>query len=228
MAEWLRQIATSVAVSVLAGAFSLVMWVWCILLRSDTRQLDRLDRYIAAGHQVLAVFWHGKYLPLFALAQGKQVVVITVNSFRGRIIAAISRRFGYRPVLLPTNANSHGFPALVQQVEAHAKLLALALDGPSGPYQHIRTGALHLSAGHGVKLVPIGVASEWKIVLGSRWDRQEIPLPFSRVALAVGEMIDLAAIPGAREPKEAEAAVRQGMDQTELEAAEILSAMTRR
>ena len=225
MAERIRKIATSIGVRLVAGAFVAILRMWSASLRKDTGQLDRLDRHIAEGHQVLAVFWHGKYLPLFPLAKGKNAIVITVNSFRGRVIGEICKRFGYRPVLLPTEANSHGFPELVRQVKESASLIALALDGPTGPYHRIRSGALTLSAIHGVALAPIGVASSRKIVMRSRWDRQEAPLPFSRVAVAVGEMIEFSKEEDQLDVKLMEQIVQQRMNAVQCEAEAILDGM---
>lgn len=221
MSEFWRRFAVSLGVRVVAGTLIAVLWAWSATLRKQTGQLGKLDRYVTEDHQVLAVFWHGKYLPLFPLAKGRQAVVITVDSFRGKVIAAISRRFGYRPVLLPAETRISGFPALVQQVGENAGLIALALDGPSGPYHRIRSGALQLGALHGVMLAPVGVASSRKIVLSSRWDRQEAPLPFSRVVIAVGDMIDLSPI-GDRRDADLEETVRRGMDAVEREAETIL------
>lgn len=227
MAENIRKIATSIGVWLVAGVLVAILRMWSASLRKDTKQLDRLDQYVAGGHQVMAVFWHGKYLPLFPLAKGKNATVITVNSFRGRVIGEICKRFGYRPILLPTEANSHGFPELVRQVKESASLIALALDGPTGPYHRIRSGALTLSALHGVVLAPVGVASSRKIVMRSRWDRQEAPLPFSRVAVAVGEMIALFQGQGQLDIKLLEQTVREGMDAVEREADSILDRMGR-
>ncbi|AKH99270.1 hypothetical protein IMCC20628_00546 [Hoeflea sp. IMCC20628] len=222
MAERWRQVAVSICVRIVAGGLIAVLWLWSALLRKDTKQLDKLDRYIADGHQVLAVFWHGKYLPLFPLAQGRNAVVITMNSFRGRVIGSISKWFGYRPVLLPTEVKGRGYQALVQQVKDHAGLIALALDGPTGPYHRIRSGALHLSAFHGVALAPVGVASSRKLVLSSRWDKQEAPLPFSRVVVAVGDMIELTQAGDGHDTTDWETTVMKGMDAVELQAEKIL------
>ena len=225
MGERRRQLATAMAVGLVAGLMVAILRVWSATLRKDTRQLDRLDDYIAGGRQVLAVFWHGKYLPLFPLAKGKHAVVITINSFRGRVIGEICKRFGYRPVLLPADANAHGLPALVDQVKGNASLLALALDGPTGPLHRIRSGALTLSAVHGVVLAPVGVANSHKVVMRSRWDKQEAPLPFSRIAVAVGEMVDLSQDGDRLDIKQLEQIVREKMDSVEREAESILDGM---
>ena len=78
MAERWRQIVISIAVWMVSSGFIVILRLWRAALRKETSQLEKLDRYVAEGHQVLAVFWHGKYLPLFPLAQGKDAVVITV------------------------------------------------------------------------------------------------------------------------------------------------------
>ncbi|WP_417416531.1 lysophospholipid acyltransferase family protein [Hoeflea sp.] len=225
MVELIRKAATSIGVGLVAGAFVAILRLWSASLRKNTDQLDKLDSYVAEGHQVLAVFWHGKYVPLFPLAKGRNAIVITVNSFRGRVIGEICKRFGYRPVLLPTEAHAHGFPELVRQVKQKASLIALALDGPTGPYHRIRSGALKLSALHGVVLAPIGVASSHKIVMGSRWDKQEAPLPFSRVVVAVGDMIDLSQAGAEGGTAHLENIVRRGMEAVEREASIILGGM---
>jgi lysophospholipid acyltransferase (LPLAT)-like uncharacterized protein len=227
MGERWRQMATAMMVGLIAGVMVAILRLWSATLRKQTSQLDRLDRYMADGRQVLAVFWHGKYLPLFPLAKGKHAVVITINSFRGRVIGEICKRFGYRPVLLPVDANAHGFPALVDQVKGNASLIALALDGPTGPFHRIRSGALTLSAVHGVVLAPIGVASSRKIVMRSRWDRQEAPLPFSRVAVAVGDRIELHQKLDEVGAMPMEEIVRQAMEAVERQARELLDGMPR-
>jgi hypothetical protein len=45
----------------------------------------------------------------------------------------------------------------------------------------------------GFALLPVSVDSRRKIVLNKRWDRMEIPLPFTTVCLAFGEPIKVPA-----------------------------------
>ena len=42
----------------------------------------------------------------------------------------------------------------------------------------------------GARLVPVAAAGRRVVVLKGTWDRFEIPLPFSRVAICIGAMLD--------------------------------------
>lgn len=166
----------------------LLLSAWCLTLNRQVQELAKLDQMIENGQRVQAMFWHGKYLPLFALAKGRNAVVLTVDSFRGNVIANICLWFGYQPVKLPVKGR--GMQVLAVHFNHTNQLYAVALDGPLGPYHRIKHGAVQLAIEQGVQLVPIGVQSKRKIVLNSRWDKQEIPLPFSKVSITVGDVID--------------------------------------
>lgn len=70
-----------------------------------------------------------------------------------------------------------------------AKLGALAVDGPLGPFHVVNEGVVALASELGLVVVPVSVAGNPKLVLARRWDRRELPWPFGRVALAVGDPI---------------------------------------
>ena len=72
--------------------------------RRDDGEVLRLDEVIASGERIFVVFWHSKYIPLFSLLSGRAACVFASESFRGKVIAEISRRFGYDCTLLPTVA----------------------------------------------------------------------------------------------------------------------------
>ena len=61
--------------------------------------------------------------------------------------------------------------------------------------------------------------------MGSRWDKQEAPLPFSRVVVAVGDMIDLSQAGAEGGTAHLENIVRRGMEAVEREASILLGGM---
>ena len=68
--------------------------------------------------------------------------------------------------------------------------LAITVDGPLGPAYKVKPVVLHLASNLGWPIVPVSVASRRSLVFAKRWDRLEIPCPFTRVCFVVGEPID--------------------------------------
>ena len=172
-----------------AGLLKLLAASW----RFDRTALDSIDRLTATGTPVVVVFWHGSYLPLFALAAGRPVTVFTSLSFRGRVIASICRAFGYTPSLLaPGRRGYHRMrEALFAQTigTTNSVPVAIAVDGPQGPFHDVKPGALLIAAKMEAVLVPLSVRSRPNWTITSRWDRFTVPLPFAEVSLHVGEPI---------------------------------------
>lgn len=191
-----------VRTSVSDGLARLLGWMCAALLklvalswRSDRSALRKIDRTLADGTCVVAAFWHGSYLPLFALAAGRPVTVFTSRSFRGKIIASICRAYGYRPNLLPPGQRGYHTMRHVLTAQAQQKadpwIVAIAIDGPLGPARKVKSGALYLAARTGAVIMPIAVSSRPSLSINSRWDSFEIPLPWAKIDLAVGGPISL-------------------------------------
>ena len=66
----------------------------------------------------------------------------------------------------------------------------IAPDGSTGPPHEFKPGAIMLARLSGSPVVPISFACSRGVHLRT-WDRLLVPLPFSRIALEVGEPIEL-------------------------------------
>lgn len=176
---------------VCAGLLKLLALSW----RADRSELTRIDRLTAAGKPVVIVFWHGSYLPLFALAAGRPVTVFTSRSFRGRVIAGICKAFGYAPSLLPSGRRGYHHMRKVLSTRkadtVHPLLVAIAVDGPLGPFHKVKPGALLIASRMSAVLAPLSVSSRPNWIITSRWDRFTVPLPFAKVSLHVGEPVSV-------------------------------------
>ncbi|HTJ00136.1 MAG TPA: lysophospholipid acyltransferase family protein [Dongiaceae bacterium] len=64
--------------------------------------------------------------------------------------------------------------------------LTITPDGPRGPCYQIQDGILSLGQMTGLPIVPVALNLNWKIRLKS-WDRFQIPLPFARCEVCLGE-----------------------------------------
>lgn len=177
------------AVALLSGFWALVLRVWRASWRVDARDAAKLDAEIAQGARLVAMFWHGNYLPLFTLLAGRSALVTTSRSFRGAVIAAIARRFGYRTVQV--GGGHRASPWLRAELAHPGGLVAIAADGPLGPRHEVKPGGIAIAAQTGARILPVAAIASAQIRLTRRWDRMELPLPFARVTLRVGTPLEI-------------------------------------
>ncbi len=169
----------------LAWLGSLILSLLQRCWRTEIIGLERLEQVLARNQKAVVVFWHGGYLPLFTLLQGRGGCVFVSRSRRGEVICGICRRFGYECVQVPEHAGAQALELMCSKMSHHS-LAGLAVDGPRGPYHLVKPGAIRLASSLGASLLPVAAASRRSWVLRRRWDRMAIPLPFSRICLVVG------------------------------------------
>jgi len=176
-------------------------------LRWRTEGLEHLDAILAGGRQPIMAFWHGRILPATYFFRGRGIVVITSENFDGEWIAGIIERFGYATA---RGSTSRGAQRALLQLAcglAAGKPAGFTIDGPRGPPRVAQPGAVWLAKATGNPVLPFHLEADRHWTLNS-WDRTQIPKPFSTVALAVGEPMEV--------PKEAADEVLE-QARTELE-----------
>src|SRR5438045_1164029 len=159
-------------------------------LRWRTEGLQHLDEIVATGRQPIMTFWHGRILPAAYFFRRRGIVVITSENFDGEWIAGIIERFGYGTA---RGSSSRGAVRALVQLKrdmAAGKPAAFTLDGPRGPAMVAQPGAVWLAKATGNPIVPFHIESRRHWTLRS-WDRTQIPKPFSLVAIAIGEPIEV-------------------------------------
>ena len=151
---------------------------------------DNYERICAADRKPIFAFWHGRILPATYFWRGRGIVVMTSENFDGEWIARIIRWFGYRTARGSTSRG--GSRALVQlrRDVRQGFPAAFTVDGPRGPSRSVQPGAVWLASLTGSPILPFHIEAEryWS---ARSWDRTQVPRPFSRVAVAIGEPIDV-------------------------------------
>jgi lysophospholipid acyltransferase (LPLAT)-like uncharacterized protein len=111
--------------------------------------------------------------------------MISLN-FDGEWIGRTIRRFGYGVARGSTSRG--GARALVQMRRelAEGKPVGFALDGPRGPARVAQPGAVFLAGATGYPILPFHFEAD-RFWSAGRWDRTQVPKPFARVGLAIGE-----------------------------------------
>ena len=161
--------------------------------RVEAEGLECLDQLVTSKQRHVLAFWHRDYITLFRLFRHRSVVAMTNQSRRGRIIAGICRRSGMHSLQVNGNGTKQLLHSL-QQVAEQELGIGIAVDGPLGPPQEVKRVVLRLAAKLKCQIVPVSVATTNKCVMKNRWDRLEIPYPFSRVSFLVGQPRDASSI----------------------------------
>jgi lysophospholipid acyltransferase (LPLAT)-like uncharacterized protein len=151
----------------------------------------RLQEQLLSGRQVLFTTWHCNLLfPLFyARHYSRQLpplVLMASPSRDGAFIARVAQGLGFT---ICFGSRLKGGVQALQQMGAYYRRgysCGLIADGSRGPARVAQKGPLYLARTTGAPIVPLAVAASRKKIFKS-WDRFILPLPFSRLALLVGE-----------------------------------------
>jgi lysophospholipid acyltransferase (LPLAT)-like uncharacterized protein len=140
--------------------------------------------------------WHNR-LPLCLIPYGAYVrkrkptpgmAAMVSASKDGGFLSAILERFRVQPV---RGSSSRRGPQALLELTTWAERgydLAITPDGPRGPRYVVQDGVTSLAQVTGLPIVPASFNVPWKIQLNS-WDRLQIPLPFSRCEVVLGEAV---------------------------------------
>lgn len=157
---------------------------------------DIADRIIADKKTVYApCYWHQQHVLCSNMmkgwiSRGFKACFLISSSVDGEIPDRVARSWGAE--VIRGSANQTGALALrdMQQMMKRGISIVTTADGPNGPKYEFKSGAVLMARIGGTPMVPLACAAEraWHL---KRWDDFQIPKPFSRVVLAVGEPIDV-------------------------------------
>jgi len=140
---------------------------------------------LARGERFVYAFWHSALLPLAVLHRHEGIAVLVSRHRDGELITRIIERLGF---VAARGSSTRGGEAGVRGMLAWAgqdRHLAVTPDGPRGPAEQVKPGALYLAERTGRRMVPIGVAADRTRAFRS-WDRFRVPWPFARVLVSHG------------------------------------------
>jgi 3-deoxy-D-manno-octulosonic-acid transferase len=171
-------------------------------------------------HPQIFTMWHGQFMMVPAIKPGTPAdIAIIVSRHRdAEILANLLQRFGMRPVR-GAGANQRkgdrgGATALRGALRAlkDGATFALTADVPPGPARRAGEGIAILAKISGRPIVPCAMATNRFIAIKS-WSRFTFNLPFSNLAIIVGDPILVPREAGPAELEEARLAVERGLNE---------------
>jgi hypothetical protein len=131
-------------------------------------------------------FWHNRIPIATWFWRHRGIVVMSSQSFDSEYIARFIQRFGYGAAKgSSTRGARAGLIQMIRAVRA-GRSAAFTVDGPRGPIYEAKPGALLLAAKAGAAILPFSISLDrcWRL---PSWDRIEIPKPFARAYVVIGE-----------------------------------------
>jgi lysophospholipid acyltransferase (LPLAT)-like uncharacterized protein len=174
------------AVIAAAGAPIVRALGWTYRWRVDG--FNHYESIVASGRQPIFAFWHGRILPATLFWKNRGIVVITSQNFDGEWIAGIIERFGYGTARGSTSRGGARALVRLRRELASGRPVAFTLDGPRGPARVAQRGALWLAGATGNPILPFHIEADRFWTMKS-WDQTQVPKPFARVQVAIGEPI---------------------------------------
>lgn len=124
------------------------------------------------------------------IRRGFRACYIVSASVDGEVPARVARSWGAEVI----RGSAAHTGALVmrdaQQMMKNGVSIVTTSDGPVGPRFEVKTGTVLMARIGGAPLVPIACAAKRAWYMNT-WDRFVIPMPFARIAVAVGEPIEV-------------------------------------
>lgn len=146
--------------------------------------IDRAQPYLFA-------FWHGKQLlpSLLAVNYGftHNTCAMVSPSRDGSLLTAYLNKAGFQ--IIRGSSRDNGYAALLNlKSKLHQNVsVSFAVDGPIGPQYSIKPGIIYLAKKTGLPIVPIGTAFSNAWIFKKAWDKFQIPKPFARARLVLGD-----------------------------------------
>lgn len=149
---------------------------------------EHFRRFWERGEPVVFVLWHGRLLAGAYAQRGNGLVALISQHRDGEYIARVVEGWGYGTVRgSSTRGGTGALRGLVRHVRG-GRSVVLTPDGPQGPRERMKPGALLVAQLGGAPVIPVatGASRAWWV---ENWDRFQIPKPFSRVRILYGEPI---------------------------------------
>ena len=135
---------------------------------------------------------HRDILPAIMFVRSVRPTLLVSESPDGDILVRTLGEKDYRFVRGATGEEGPRALVLLRRELEKGRCVGLAVDGPEGPFGAIRDGVLHLARLTGIPVVPLVARADRPLVLNT-WDRTVVPVPWRRVTMDVGPLIEIPA-----------------------------------
>ena len=133
-------------------------------------------------------FWHNKLvMTLLGVKFIEKKVGLASPSKDGELISVPLEKYGTE--LIRGSSDKESVKSLIKLIKKvkEGYTIGTPVDGPKGPIYKVKPGMVYIAQKSGVPIVPMGVAYSNKWVFKKAWDQFQLPKPFSKGLVVLGE-----------------------------------------
>jgi lysophospholipid acyltransferase (LPLAT)-like uncharacterized protein len=160
-------------------------------LRYEVLGWHRVERIHAAGSRCIWAFWHRIIIPTAWWFRHRGIVIMNTTHFDGQWMRRVVERLGYGTAQgSSTRGGLRGLATMAQRLEEGLDV-AFTIDGPRGPRFVAKPGPAMLARRTGCPIVIFHIGLERARTFEKTWDLFQLPYPFSRAVLVIGDPIQV-------------------------------------
>ncbi|NWG27538.1 MAG: lysophospholipid acyltransferase family protein [Ignavibacteriaceae bacterium] len=133
-------------------------------------------------------FWHGTMILPWYLHGSPGFAALTSKSKDGDLLAKILKKWNYRVVRGSSSTGGDVALGIMVDYAKNKYSIAITPDGPRGPKQKFKAGAVITAKKSNIPIILAGVGFKRKKILDN-WDRFEIPYFFTTAKIIYSEPI---------------------------------------
>jgi lysophospholipid acyltransferase (LPLAT)-like uncharacterized protein len=186
-----RMLAYRLAVFV---AWGLLQFFWRSCRLQPVQGLEQARVALRESQAVIPVYWHqhivfGVHALKLLEPDGLKPGFLISPSVDGTAPAMLVQKLGGHVIRgSSTHTGARALRDFYETIVKQRVSPALTPDGPRGPVHEFKLGAVLLAQMTGKPILPITVAAS-RTLRFRTWDRFELPLPFSRVVIGIGDPV---------------------------------------
>jgi len=133
-------------------------------------------------------FWHNCMIPAMYLWRGREIRVMSSDSFDGEYTGRIMQKFGFVKVRGSSSKGAVRALLGMRRSLEEGWIAAFTIDGPKGPRYIAKPGPVVLARSSAVPMAYFHIAMD-RVWILKTWDGCMIPKPFTRALMRVGARI---------------------------------------
>lgn len=142
---------------------------------------EEMDACVARGEPIIFVLWHQRLIMapyIFDTRQGR-ICALTSSARAGRLAGQILVRLGFETIPMSSHQRHVALSREVLRRTKDGCSIGLAADGPRGPARQSSQVPIMWARMTGCRVFTVTFA-EHRVIKLPTWDKQMLPLPFSR------------------------------------------------